>query len=106
MIRKDDSIMANKKDITVEELQKACDDAKKTFEALQEQLTIAKREEEDRKKAELALQREARQKEVDDAIEKAKNLLQAFVKDYGSYSNKYDLDDYGLFPKTILPWWC
>lgn len=97
--------MASKKDLTIEELARQCEEAKKNFEALDAQFKKAQREEEERKKAQLALEQEARKKEVDDAIENVKDLVAAYVEDYGSYTNKYDLDDYGLFPNRRLPWW-
>jgi hypothetical protein len=43
-----------------------------------------KREEKERKKAELALQKETRKKEVEDALDKYYVLLKAYLKDYGS----------------------
>ena len=78
--------MANKKDYTNEELQKAVEEAKKNYEMLNEQLTIAKQEEEDRRKAQLALEKEARTKEVDEAYDNYVSLLNKYVEDYGSYS--------------------
>lgn len=90
--------------VNIEELKKQCNEAEQNFKTLNEQLNQAIREEEDRKKAELALEKEKRKKEVDDAIKNAKNLLNAYVKDYGSYSDIYELDDYGLF-KSPISWW-
>lgn len=97
--------MANKKDLTIEELAQQCEEAKKNLEALNEQLKKAQQDEEDRKKAQLALEKETRKKEVDDAIGFAHDLLTAYIKDYGSYSGKYGLDDYGLFSKRPISWW-
>ena len=97
--------MAIKKDLTIEELAQQREEAKKNFEALDAQFKKAQQEEEERKKAQLVLEQEARKKEVDDAIENVKDLITAYVEDYGSYTNKYDLDDYGLFPNRRLPWW-
>ena len=67
MIRKDDLIMANKKVWTIEELKKAREEAKNNFVTLDEQFKQAVEEEEARKQAQLALDKEARQKEVDEA---------------------------------------
>lgn len=97
--------MADKKVLTVKELTKATEDAKKKFEALNEQLAVAKKEEEDRKKAELALAKEVRKKEVDDAITNAKDLLEAYIKDYGSYSSEYNYSDLNSLFKRFSPWW-
>lgn len=76
----------NKKPINIEELTKQTEDAKKTFEALNEQLTKAKQEEADRRKAQLALEKETRKKEVEEAFDKYNQLLQDYIRDYGSYS--------------------
>lgn len=97
--------MADKKTLTVKELTKATEDAKKKFEELNEQLAIAKKVEEDRKKAELALAKEARKKEVDDAITNTKDLLEAYIKDYGSYSSEYSYSDLNSLFKRFSPWW-
>lgn len=43
-------------------------------------------EEEKRKKEELALKKEARQKELDEAFENWNKLRREFIKDYGYYS--------------------
>lgn len=97
--------MEKKKDINIEELKKQCNEAEQNFKTLNEQLNQAIREEEDRKKAELALEKEKRKKKVDDAIKNAKSLLNAYIKDYGSYSDIYELDDYGFLPKSPIAWW-
>lgn len=97
--------MEKKKDFTIEELKKQRDEAEQNFKTLNEQLNQAIQEEEDRKKAELALKKEARTKEVDDAIKHVDDLFNEYVKDYGSYSGKYKLDDYGIFSKHPFSWW-
>jgi hypothetical protein len=91
--------MANKKEFTSEELAKACEEAKKNFEKLNEQYLKAKREEEEEKAAQLALEKEARKKEVDEAYDKYLELLSAYVKDYGSYSTTAYSDDW--FPNKF-----
>ena len=90
--------MANKKEFTIEELKQQCEDAKKNFETINEQLTKAIKEEEDRKKAQLALEKEQRRKELDTAFEDYQNLLKDFIRDYGSYRKTYSPDYwYGFF---------
>ena len=82
--------MANKKDWTIEELAQQCEEAKKNFETLNAQLKQAQQEEEDRKRAKLALEKENRKKEVDEAYEQYQKLLKAYVEDYKVYSNVSD----------------
>jgi small-conductance mechanosensitive channel len=86
MIRKDDLIMEKKKDFTIEELTKQCEEAKKNFETLNKELNKALKEEEDRKKAQLALEKESRKEEINEAFDKYNKLLRAYIQDYGSYS--------------------
>lgn len=53
-------------------------------------------EEEIAKKAKLDAEKEARKKEVDDALQNYKNLLAAYIDDYGIYSFKSD-DNFDIF---------
>ena len=86
--------MANKKDLTIEELKQACDEARDNFKTLNDQLNKAIKEEEDRKKAELALEKETRRKEVDEARDKYFTLVKEYIKDYGSYTTVSRTQDY------------
>lgn len=53
-------------------------------------------EEEIAKKAKLDAEKEARKKEVDDALQNYKKLLAAYMDDYGIYSFKSD-DNFDIF---------
>ena len=77
--------MEKKKVLKVEEIKQQYEDAKKIFEELGVQLKIAQQEEEDRRNAQLTLEKANRKKEVDDAFHHYSKLLQAYIKDYGSY---------------------
>lgn len=81
--------MSNK--FTIDELEKQCKEAEKRFKHLQVQLERQKKEEEDQKVAELAANKPARKKEVDEACENFLALRRAYMKDYGSYD--YTTDD-------------
>ena len=70
----------------LEKAQKAYDDAKK----LDEQKRAAAAE---LKRLELAKVKENRKKEVDDAINRAIDLLKTYIEDYGDYSFGEHLDD-------------
>lgn len=85
------------KNLTIEELTKACADAKETFDALAQQLNKAKKEEEEKEKAKLAIEQVARKKAVDEAFDNYKALLSTYVKDYGSYYTTRK--DSSLFPE-------
>ena len=92
--------MASKKDFTIEELRKMYEDSLKESDTLGEMLKKKEQEEADRKKAQLALEKEARKKEVDEAFENYNKLLKAYIEDYGSYSTTTDMD---WFPKSLWP---
>lgn len=96
--------MEKKKEFTIEELRKQCDKAKRNFNVLNEQLRKAEQEEEERRKAQLALEKDARKKEVDEAYNKYRKLVNEYVKDYGNYLITSDSDDIitGLLSR---PWW-
>ena len=98
---------SNKREMSIEELEKQCKAASETFNALSEQLKKAKKEEEERKNAQLALNKEARKKEIEvkqKEIEIKQNelseLIHAYLKDYGSYSTtrNYKQQDDNGFP--------
>lgn len=91
--------MENKKDFTAEDLRKQCEEAREKFEALNEQLKQVEQEEEERKKAQLAIEKENRKKEVDEAFDKYNELLKAYIKDYGVYSITTSCDDFNWWPK-------
>lgn len=77
--------MDNKNDFTIEELKKMHEDLLKETNTIGEMLRQKVQDEEDHKKAQLALEKEERKKELDDAINHAHELLQKWFKDYGSY---------------------
>ena len=96
--------MTNKKDLTIEELTKAYEEAKSNYNTIGEQLKKAKQEEEDRKKAQLALEKEARKSEVSEAWDNYSKLLKAYIKDYGSYTKitSSKSDDFDWFPNNFF----
>ena len=93
--------MENKKDFTIEELVQAYEETKVKAEALQEKIKQAKQEEEDRRKAELALEKESRKKEVDEALDNYSKLLKAYVEDYGPYTSTIYADDFAWYPNKF-----
>jgi hypothetical protein len=65
-----------------------------------------KREEEARKKAELALAKETRKKEVEDALDNYQKLLKAYIEDYGAISITSNADDWvSLVGSKPWHWW-
>lgn len=76
------------KDLTIEELEKQYAEITERYNTIGEQLRKKKQDEADRKKAQLALEQEKRKEEVDAALDQYHELLKAYIKDYGRYSNK------------------
>lgn len=96
--------MSDKK-LTTEELAKQVEEARKTFDNLSKQLQEQKKEEEKRKQAELALVKEARKKEVEDALDNYRELVKAYIEDYGSFSINVDTDKWSPFFSKLHNWW-
>jgi heterodisulfide reductase subunit C len=90
--------MVDTKDFTVEELKKMHEDLIQESNTIGEMLKKKMQEEEERKEAQLALEKESRKKEVDDAWEKYHKLLKAYIEDYGSYAQTTDTD---WFPNSF-----
>lgn len=75
-----------KREMTIDELQQKCDEAKKNFNVLNEQLEKAKQEEKERKQAELEQTKDARYKEIEELSEQLNTLIAAYINDYGTFS--------------------
>lgn len=95
--------MATKKEYTIEELEQQYRLVEEKREALKQQIEQKKREEEELKEAQLALEKEARKKEVDDAITNAKHLIKKYIDDYGIYSFTSSGDD-EIFNSRFWNW--
>ena len=55
------------------------------YKIIIDELNKRKQEEAERKRAQLAVDRQKREKEIRDAKKKYNDLVQAFIEDYGSY---------------------
>ena len=87
--------MSTKKEYTIEELEAQYKLAEEKTNALKDQIEQKKREEKEFENAKLAAIKKARKSELDEAIDKCKTLLEAYIDDYGFYScateNIFDL---------------
>lgn len=101
MIRKDELIMEKNKKFTIEELEKSYQEHQAEADALKQKIAKMKKEAEEKKKAQLALEKENRKKEVDEAYENYNTLLKAYIEDYGTYSITTSSNDSTWFPA----WW-
>jgi hypothetical protein len=79
------------REMTIEELEAQYDEMNEQRKRLAAKIKMKKREEEERKVAQLALDKEKRKEEVDKACEKFLELRKAYMRDYGSYN--YTTDD-------------
>ena len=93
--------MDNKKELTIEELKKLHHDLLNETNTVGVLLKQKVQEEEDRKKAQLALEKETRKKEVDEAFDNYSKLLKAYIKDYGVYSSTTYADDCPWYPNKF-----
>lgn len=82
------------KDFTIEELEKQYNVAAEHCKLLGEQLKQKKQDEEDRRKAQLALEKETRKKEVDMAFNNYEKLLKTYINDYGAYPTTIKSSDF------------
>lgn len=95
--------MSTKKEYTIEELEAQYKLAEEKRNALKQQIEQKKKEEEDLKKAKYDMEKQARKKEVDDAVTKAIELVNAWTNDFGIYSYKSD-DDNSIFSSKFWNW--
>lgn len=70
---------------SLEELAKDLEQAKQAYEFIQHCYNTKAKEEAEARKAQLAAEKEARHKAVEDAYDIYLELRRAYVKDYGSY---------------------
>ena len=90
--------MSTKKNFTIEELEKARNDAKANYESLQKEFEKMQKEEEDKKKAKLALEKEKRMEEIEAAQKHLNDLYKAYIEDYGYLKIETNTDDYDWWP--------
>ena len=95
--------MSTKKEYTIEELEAQYKEAEEKRKVLKEQIEQKKREEEELREAQLALEKETRKREVDEAITKCKELVKAYMHDYGIYSFS-STDDDAIFSSKFWNW--
>ena len=89
--------MSTKKEYTLEELEQQYKLAEEKRDAIQKQIEQRKRKEEEIREAQLALEKDARKKEVDEALATYKMLLRKYMKDYGMYSYTSNDDIFDMF---------
>lgn len=86
-----------KREMTIEELEKQVSEMKEQYDDLNKKLKQKKQDEADRKKAQLAAEKDTRYKEIEEVSKHLNQLISDYTKDYGrfsftrSYSNN---DDY------------
>lgn len=99
--------MATKKErieeYTIEELEEQYKLADEKRNHLRQQIDQKKKEEKELREAQLALEKDARKAEVDQAIAKCKTLIKAYMHDYGVYSFTSSGDD-EIFNSRFWNW--
>lgn len=74
------------KKINIEELEKQCLEAEENFKSLYEQLTQAKKEEEEARLAKLKAEKQARYDEIITVYKHFEKLRSEYVEDYGFFT--------------------
>lgn len=98
--------MENKnKEMTIEELETLYNKMTEEQKSLKEELKKRKQEEEDRRVAQLALDKEKRKKEVDEAFDNYRTLINAYIRDYGSYVTITSTSDSKYLLDNPWAWW-
>lgn len=95
--------MSTKKEFTIEELEAQYKLAEEKRNAIKEQIEQKKKEEKDLREAQLAAEKEARKSEVDACIAHCKELIKAYMHDYGVYSFT-STDDDAIFNSRFWNW--
>ena len=96
-----------KREMTIEELEKQVSEMKEQYEDLNKKLKQKKQDEADRKKAQLAAEKDTRYKEIEEVSKHLNLLISDYTKDYGrfsftrSYSNN---DDYKYSFPYLYHW--
>lgn len=90
--------MSTKKNFTIEELEETYEAKMAEASAIKERLEEMKKEEIDRKAAELELQKEARMEEIEAVQTHLNDLYKAYVEDYGYIKIETKADDYDWWP--------
>ena len=89
-----------KREMTIEELEKQVSEMKEQYEDLNKKLKQKKQDEADRKKAQLANEKDVRYEEIKLASKHLDDLIQKYIDDYGSFSfsRSYSDDKNNYFP--------
>lgn len=95
--------MSTKKEYTIEELEAEYKLVAEKGNVLLQQIEQKKKEEKELREAKLAKEKEARKKEVDESIAKCKQLIKAYMNDYGIYSYT-STDDDNIFNSRFWNW--
>ena len=82
------------REMTLEELKEKHKVMTEEYNTLSQQIKQKEKEAEDKRRAELEAEKEARQKEITDAYKKYNVLVKQFIKDYGAFSLQIPPSDY------------
>lgn len=83
----------NNENKTLEQLRAELEQAQKVCGDIQKNIAQKETEEANRKKAELNAQKNKRKKEIEEAAKHYQTLIKEFIKDYGSYTANYSIDN-------------
>lgn len=79
--------------MSMEELIAEYNEANKKSKELEKLIEKRRKEEDEKHKAQLALEKESRKKALDEAFDNYRKLLDAYVRDYHTYEYKIEEED-------------
>lgn len=95
-----------KREMTIEELEKEYAKITEERQNIEKTLKQKKQDEEEHRIAQLALEKEKRKKEVDEALNNYHTLVNAYIRDYGSYSTTTSVTtDSNYLLNNPWAWW-
>lgn len=104
MIERDDFM--NIEDFSIQELEEKCKELGSQYGDMMRILKEKKQEEENKKKEKLAIEKDARKKEVEAARDNLQKLVNAYLRDYGSISITNNSDEWpNVFGSKPWRWW-
>ena len=95
-----------KREMTIEELEKQVSEMKEQYEDLNKKLKQKKQDEADRKKAQLEAEKNTRYKEIEEVSKHLNQLISDYTKDYGrfSFTRSYSNNDYSNSFPYLYHW--
>ena len=90
--------------MTLEEMEAKRQELFEAYQNISKNIEDKRKAEEDKRKKQLALEKQKRTEEIDEAENKYKELVKKFIEDYGSYKKTVSSNDADLGYYSHWPW--